>query len=197
MTPQLWLGDLAPPRMWVHIPVEDPRAAAFYDDHYSRQTVGAKGLMGPGRRFLLWHEVAGGNALWGINYALDPVGAYQFRNVIFRNVSPTRSSELIRAATVETFALWERRYKRLPDEPLITEIGIAETAARRSRRSIPGACYAHAGWEMLRLVPKAHGRSAKAIYTQRGSDPWEAFARQWLLIGSWMLIDQPARITSR
>lgn len=53
---QLMLGDLAPAQTWSHIPVEDPRASRIYDRHYSRQTVGADGVLAPGQRFILWHD---------------------------------------------------------------------------------------------------------------------------------------------
>lgn len=150
-------------KVWIHIPVEDPRAAALYDRHYSRQTKGAKGVLAAGWRFLLWHEGDAGNALWGVVYGRFR-GRWRWRNSVFRNESGTLSSELVRAATVETYELWERRYKELPSVPLETEIDIAATARRRSKRSVPGKCYAVAGWEWVRSTLRGHGRSVKAIY---------------------------------
>jgi hypothetical protein len=135
---QLALGSILAPQLWSHIPVEDPRASALYDRHYSRQTIGADGVLAGGRRFLLWHEGPSGCALWGVVYNIFRE-VWRWRNAIFRNESGTRSSDLIRAATDATYAMWLRRYKALPDVPLETEIDIDATAARRSKRNPPGA----------------------------------------------------------
>lgn len=180
--------------MWQHVPIEDPRLAAIADadgGHYSRQTEGAKGVVAPGYRFALWHDGARGSAAWGVvrNRFRKQ---WRFRNSFFRNLSSTRSSDLIREATRETFALWIRRYKALPPEPLESEIGIEETARRRSKRHVPGHCYAMAGWELVRFMPRGHGRSAKAIYAAITSAPALFFPRHWMLIGQWMQLELDA-----
>lgn len=159
---QLALG-IEPPKMWQHVPIEDPRARALADRHYSRQTVGAKGFVGPGQRFVLWHESELGQAVWAVCRALDPIGVMQWRNTIFRKESRHVASEMIIEATRETYGLWRRRYGGLPAERLTTEIDIEATAARRSRRHPPGYSYLCAGWEILREVPAGHGRSAKVV----------------------------------
>lgn len=156
--------DLAPRQVWDHIPIEDPRGRELADRHYSRQTVGAKGYVGPGERFAFLHEdPQGDRALWAVCRALDPVGAMQWRNSIFRNESSTRTSSLIAHATLTTYLCWQRRYLAIPPEDLTTEIDIEATADRRSRSAPPGICYRHAGWEFVREVPKGHGRSAKVV----------------------------------
>jgi hypothetical protein len=101
--------------------------------------------------------------LWAVCRNLDPVGAMQRRNTIFRNESVTRSSDLIAAATLATYLCWQRRYLAIPSQDLTTEIDIEATAARRSRRAPPGICYRHAGWEFVRTNAKGHGRSAKVV----------------------------------
>lgn len=185
---QLSLTSIAPPQMWSHIPVEDPRASKLYDDHYSRQTIGARGVLGPGWRFLLWHEGKRGTAMWGVVYGRFRK-KWRWRNSIFRNDSDTRSSDLIVAATIETGDLWLRRYRVLPTVPLTTEIDIDATASRRGRTRPPGYCYACAGWVLVRFTYAEHGRTAKAIYQSvDDATPWEAFGRHWFLIGQWATI---------
>lgn len=166
---QLSLVDLAPPQIWEHIPIEDPRGREIADRHYSRQTVGAKGFVGPGERFAFLHDDGrGGRALWAVCRALDPVGAMQWRNTIFRNESSTRSSDLIAYATLITYECWIRRYHAIPPEALTTEIDIEATRRRRSKHALPGICYRHAGWEEVRYVPKGHGRAAKIVLRAPG-----------------------------
>jgi hypothetical protein len=161
---QLSLLAVAPPQVWTRIDIEDPRARQLADRHYSRQTKGAEGFIGPGRRFLFWHEDAGGAAIWAVCYSLDPIGRYQFRNSIFRNESATRSSALIEAATPSSYDVFTRRYGPLPLEPLTSEIDIEATRARRGKERPPGYCYECAGWTWVRSSLPGHGRGARAIY---------------------------------
>lgn len=161
---QLALLAIVPRQTWEHIPIEDPRGRELADRHYSRQTVGAKGFVGPGERFAFLHDDGrGGRALWAVCRAMDPVGAMQWRNAIFRNESSTRSSELIAHATLTTWLCWQRRYHMIPTEDLTTEIDIHATAKRRSKKAPPGICYLHAGWSFVRHVPAGHGRSEKIV----------------------------------
>lgn len=156
--------------LWHHVPIEDPRIAALVDDHendgksphYSRQTPGAKGTIGPGWRFALWHDGPRGGAAWGVVLSRF-MGNWYWRNSLFHNASGTLSSVLIDHATRETYALWERRYRVLPEVPLITEIDPVATAKRRSQHHPPGHCYYEAGWTFLREAPAAHGRTLKHI----------------------------------
>lgn len=162
---QLALDSLMPPQVWTRIDIEDPRARELADGHYSRQTPGAAGFVGPGRRFLLGHfDASELGAIWAVVYALDPVGRYQFRNAIFRNVSHTQSSALIIAATATSFEVFVRRYGALPTEPLTSEIDIEATRARRGKERPPGYCYECAGWTWVRSSLPGHGRGARAIY---------------------------------
>lgn len=161
---QLALGGFAPTLLWSHVPIEDPRIAALADRHYSRQTIGARGAIAPGKRFAFHHVGPIGEAAWGVVYNKDPVGTYQWRNSLFRNESGTLSSTLIIAATALTYELWERRYRGLPTEPLRTEVAIEETRARRSKRNLPGHCYLMSGWRWVEDRPREHGRAAKAIF---------------------------------
>lgn len=60
--------------------------------------------------------------------------------MLFKNLGPSLSSDLIKSALAATYAHWENRYGALPEERLRTEIGIKV----HSRN--PGYCYKMAGW---------------------------------------------------
>jgi len=158
---ELDLGEA--PALWRHVPVEHPPARELADRHYSRQTVGASGIMPPGKRFLLWHDSVLGKAVWGVcrNQFL---GEWRFRNTIFRNESEHLSSSMIIEATRVTYEVWLRRYKALPSERLTTEIDIVATAKRRSKHKPAGYCYLMAGWEFLYEIDPGHGRPARVVY---------------------------------
>lgn len=159
--------DLGERPMWSRVDIEDPRARAVADRHYSRQTIGADGFVPPGLRFALWYDDGHGPALWTACYNLDPTGTPRWRNTIFRNESAWLTSWLAMRATEVTFAVWLRRYRVLPSVPFTTEIDIAATADRRSKRNPPGHCYFEAGWEFLRHVAASHGRPARDVLFAR------------------------------
>lgn len=147
---------------WELVGNADPRCARVYDRHYSRQTVGHSHLLPPGQKILLWHEDERGGAVWGVVRNVFR-GEWRWRNAIFRNESAARSSDLIREAVIATQLAWRAAYGELPSEPLITEIDPAATTAGRSRWHRPGWCYYKAGWSLLRVVPKGHGRTEKHV----------------------------------
>lgn len=156
------LGE--PTALWRHVPVEYSPARELADRHYSRQTVGADGILPPGERFLFWHQSeAGGRAVWGVVRNRFR-GQWRWRNSLYRNESTVRSSDLIRDATRLTFELWERRYKAIPPEPLTTEIDIEATAKRRSKHHQAGHCYLMAGWEPIGIIEPGHGRPARVVF---------------------------------
>jgi hypothetical protein len=70
-----------------------------------------------------------------------------WRNMLFRNLGPRLSSELIREALLRTYSEWAMRYGALPQERLRTEIDI-----RRIKSTNPGYCYRCAGWVPDRVV---------------------------------------------
>lgn len=165
--------------LWHHVPIEHPPGRELADRHYSRETPGAVGYVPPGERFLLEHcgvNLGGAPALaiWAVCRNRFR-GQWRFRNSIFRNETTTLSSELIREAVVTSAEVWTRRYLRLPEEPLTTEIDIEATRARRGKKSMPGECYRRAGWEFVEIQPRSHGRPSKAIWR---CPPW-AFTRWW------------------
>jgi hypothetical protein len=164
--------DFVAVQLWSHVPVEYPPARELAMRHYPhkirpREDKDAPGILAPGRRFLLWHDSGAGDerhryAAWGVVYNRFK-GLWYFRNSLFRNESATLSSSLIREATKQSLLLFAARYKQLPAEPLITEVDIEETRARRGKQHPPGYCYLQAGWTHVRDVEPGHGRSAKAI----------------------------------
>lgn len=148
----------------------DPEALAVVDGtgphagagpHYSRRTPGSKTFTGVGQEIVLVTEA--GDAVWAVVRQRTPHAAhsgstrrgqerkdparYLWRNMIFRNLGPTLSSDLIRDALEQTYVRWEERYGELPAERLRTEVD-----TRRVRSSNPGYCYLMAGWIRDRVV---------------------------------------------
>lgn len=140
---QLWL-DSAP--TWFRVDKFDRRAAALADRHYSRQSVGSDQCLAPGETLLMltpdWL------ATWGVVHNFDPGhdDTRRWRCSIFRNESTSLSSALIIVATDATFDYWPRRYRRVPDVPLSTEVDPHKTRRKRD----PGRCFRRAGWELWR-----------------------------------------------
>ncbi len=125
--------------------------------HYSRRTPGSKTFTGVGQEIVLVTECA--RAVWacvrqrtparrGTGDSRGRIGIadegtrFVWRNMIFRNLGAGLSSDLIAAATAETYLRWIERYGALPPERLRTEIGVEAVES-----SNPGYCYLKAGWE--------------------------------------------------
>lgn len=83
----------------------------------------------------------GTGAARGRSGTSDDRPRYVWRNMLFRNLGPALSSELIRSATTETYRLWPTYYGTLPDERLRTEVDV-----KAIRSTNPGYCYRCAGW---------------------------------------------------
>jgi len=135
---------------------------AEHGPHYSRRTPGSKTFTGVGQEIVL--VTACERAVWacvrqrtpsargtgrsrGRTGVTDVKPRYLWRNMLFRNLGAGLSSDLIRAATAETYRQWIIKYKQLPMERLRTEIAID-----RVRSSNPGYCYRCAGWVEDRVV---------------------------------------------
>ena len=142
----------------------DPHALALVDGtgpwsehgpHYSRRTPGSKTFTGVGREIVLVTD----SAVWACVYQRTPSARgtggsrgrtgqpdskarYIWRNMLFRNLGPARSSDLIRSALEATYV-----HGSLPAERLRTEIGLAHVRSRN-----PGYCYKCAGWTTDRIV---------------------------------------------
>lgn len=132
----------SPELLWTAVPRVHSGARRLADRHYSRQTVGARDFMPPGRTFVL---VCGDAAVWGVCENLDPAGNQRWRVTIFRNESAHLSSDLVREATSRTHERWARRFGCLPPVRLTTEVDPAKTRSKRD----PGRCFRKAGWEEI------------------------------------------------
>ena len=156
---------------WLLSSSSDPRALAVVDGvgphtgagpHYSRRTPGSKTFTGVGQEVVL--VTADGSAVWAVvrqrtptargtgasrgrNGATDGRARFVWRNMIFRNLGASRSSDLIRSAHIRTLEEWVRRYGKLPAETLRTEVDGA-----RIRSTNPGYCYKQAGWVAFKTV---------------------------------------------
>lgn len=151
--------------VWTLSNSSDPRALTVVDGtgvyaqhgpHYSRRSPGSKTFTGVGQEIVLVTE--DGSAVWAVVRQRTPsrrgsgasrgrsgqpdATAYVWRNMLFRNLGPRLSSELIREATALTYRLWQSRYGEIPTERLRTEIDL-----RKVRSQHPGYCYLCAGWE--------------------------------------------------
>lgn len=157
--------------MWRVSSSSDPDALAVVDGigpfaehgpHYSRRTPGSKTFTGCGQEVVLLSE--SGDAVWAVvrqrtparrgtgssrgrDGVTDEAPRYVWRNMLFRNLGPTLSSELIRGATALTYELWPAKYGEMPTERLRTEIDV-----RRVRSTNPGYCYKLAGYTPDRMV---------------------------------------------
>jgi hypothetical protein len=151
---------------WQHVKRCDSRARELADRHYSRQTPGARDFMPPGRTFVLYRE----GGVWGVVEHLDPRGRRVWRCSIFRNESGEHASELIRAATWLTYDYWLRTFT-LPQIPLTTEVAPSKVRPK----STPGHCFIIAGWRLLRVIPRGHGRPE--VHVLRAPEPSPKFWR--------------------
>lgn len=126
--------------------------------HYSRRTRDSKSFTGVGREIVL--ITAPLDAVWAVVLQKTPAQPgtgvsrgrggepdrtrWVWRNMLFRNLGSTLSSDLIRAATIRTYVEWYGRYGELPCVPLRTEIN-----KRKVKSTNPGYCYQCAGWKKV------------------------------------------------
>ena len=148
----------------------DPHALAIVDGtgqwsghgpHYSRRTPGSRTFTGVGREIVLVTD----SAVWAVVLQKTPARpgsgtsrgregnpddrvAWVWRNMLFRNLGPELSSDLIRSATEATYRHWRARYGDLPSVPLRTEVAVNRGSTN------PGYCYLCAGWMRDPAGPK-------------------------------------------
>jgi hypothetical protein len=134
------------------------------DRHYTRQTPGHPMWTRPGYNYVLLSIEPEGRALFcwwrpkwesGSPYTCRKDGLRVIECTMFRRegVTTLRSSDYIRAAVAALSWLEADSALRLRNagqiDGLITGVGSKATERGRSRRSLPGACYRHAGWTVL------------------------------------------------
>ncbi len=161
----------SPDSPWILSSSSDPRALQVVDGlgpfdgegpHYSRRTPGSKTFTGVGQEVVLITEDEA--AVWAVvrqrtpskrgtggsrgrTGVPDPAPRYVWRNMMYRNLGPRLSSELIRFAVGDTYHYWAHRYGGLPPNEPRTEVAIAKI-----RSNNPGYCYQKAGWKKDRIV---------------------------------------------
>jgi hypothetical protein len=130
----------------------DAECAALADRHYSRQTVGDRQFMPPGRTIVIRNQT--GTILFGWNWQYahkrrDRQDGYCCN--IFRNESTTRSSEIIRECVAIAFDRWG------PDR-VFTYVD-----PTKIRSANPGYCFKQAGWTFLRRTHSGLHLLAKEV----------------------------------
>lgn len=158
MTLALALG--LTPQIWQHVKRNDPLCRELADQHYSRQTPGARDFMSSGKTFVLRADFApyfhpplherfvDSHAVWGAIENWDGGHVRHFRCSIFRNHTAWISSWLIREATRITQERWSRAFHWTGTPPLRTEVDPAKVRHKRD----PGRCFLKAGWTMTDIV---------------------------------------------
>ncbi len=130
----------APLMYWQLTNRADRRAAALADRHYTRQTVGSRQFVPPGRCIVLLSTNQ--DALWVSSYPYAQYVKHQWAGAwlcsLFRNESAHLSSELIRQAVAATRFLWGA-------PPALGMVTFVDPAKVRTKRDW-GRCYRKAGW---------------------------------------------------
>lgn len=144
---------------WAITDKGDDRARALAEDHYTRQTPGARSFTRNGQNlvFLTLDFLA----VWvtfrptpGKATRADGLDAWEC--ALFRNTSPYKSSELIIDATLLSMALWGG----MPEHGLITFV------RPECVKSVnPGYCYKKAGWRSWGCAADGKPRLLAPRYT--------------------------------
>ncbi len=146
--------------IWEHTHKGNAIVRALADRHYTRQTVGAPSFTRPGYNAVLICRCARSGWVWwrpkwedGRPGTARKDGLRSIECTLFRREAGCvcgPASQLIRQAVAmlpSCVGLHLGAAGSLdPDMPLITAVGVQATAARRSRRSLPGVSYRNAGW---------------------------------------------------
>jgi hypothetical protein len=118
------------------------QAAALADRHYTRQKVGARQFVPPGRCIVLLTE--NHDALWVSSYPYAQYVKHHWAGAwicsCFRNESAHLSSHLILQAVAVTRSIWG-------DPPALGMITFVDATKIQSVN--PGYCYKKAGWQRV------------------------------------------------
>lgn len=172
-------------RPWIVTHKGDADCRALADAHYTRQMPGHPMWTRPGYNFVL--RTPDGGAAWcwwrpkweaGLE---RKDGLRAIECTMFRRKSGPLASHLVREAVL-ALSMPEARRELHHDDPLsselITGIGTAQTASRRSAHKQPGVCFREVGWE-----PFDH-RAGRADLWLRCTDEGKRDHRPWLLWAS-------------
>ncbi len=119
-------------------------AASIADRHYSRQSVGARQFVPPGRCVVLLTPDA--SALWVSSWPKAEYVHHAWAGAwicsLFRNEGQGHflSSDLISQAVAATRAVWE---KAPPRQGFVTFVDVSQVCPKRD----PGRCFRRAGWQ--------------------------------------------------
>lgn len=168
---------------WVRSHRADRRALRLADEHYTRQQPGTPQFVKPSSNIVLLTPQA--DALWTTVYQLPQYVKHSWPGALecshFRNESPHLSSELIREALAATAWWWTAKHRRkLPEEGMITFVGIEETRAGRSPHHQPGHCFIKAGFKLIEI--REDGKAVLHIWPDYFPEPCAPLGAQLRLI---------------
>jgi hypothetical protein len=130
---------------WLSSHRADPRGLALYRRHYSAAKNApyrrrrSLNFVGPGSPLILLTQRCDALFVWVKNTGERYDGQVGVSCAVFRNESPTRSSDLIVEADALAWVKW-------PGERHFTYVDPVATARRRGRLNPPGYCFLQAGW---------------------------------------------------
>lgn len=126
----------------------DPHARPLADRHYSRQTIGARGFVPPGRCVVLLS--ANEDAVWVTSWPFAEYVHHAWPGAwmcsMFRNEGPILSSDLIRQAIAATRSIFG-------DPPELGMITFVDASKTRHKRD-PGRCFRKAGFKHIGYTKK-------------------------------------------
>lgn len=121
----------------------DTRALPLADRHYNRRKVGSPQFVPPGRCVVLLTPNA--DALWVSSWPFAEYVRHAWAGAwvcsLFRNESPSLSSELITEAVSATRAI----FGEPPSLGMVTFVNAKKVRPKRD----PGRCYLRAGWRRV------------------------------------------------
>jgi hypothetical protein len=147
------------PSTWGRSWRADPRGAALADRHYTRQRIGSKQFVPPGRCVVLVTGCA--RAVWVTSWPKREYVKHQWAgawiNSLFRNEGAGLSSELIRAAVRATLD----QFGEAPWRGLVTFVQPSKV-----RSTNPGYCFQQAGFRIVGTTKDEH-HIALALHPSR------------------------------
>jgi hypothetical protein len=135
----------AVPSPWLLTNRADPSAAKVADRHYTRQSIGSRQFVQPGRCLVL--RTASADALWVTSWPYAKYVRHAWAGAwicsLFRNEAPDRyrSSALVTDAVAATRAAW-------PDVPPLGFVTFVDPNKTRRKRD-PGRCFRRAGFHVV------------------------------------------------
>lgn len=135
---------------WVEVLDGNDTCRALFDRHYSRYVYAdgrkPKLFVGPGEKMVLLHAAADALCVW--RKFISDAGQSGVNCAVYRNESPSRANDLLRAAMALAWARW-------PGERFYTYVDPAGVPPiTRASRPTWGHCFYQAGWRFAGLTKK-------------------------------------------